>query len=176
MKRRWITLEVVAWSLFFIPVILPVALVLTLRRKLGHGTTTADARIEALLGWYPEAWRARHGEGLREVVQDTIEDGRDGLRVSLDVARTGVAERVRALDPHRMLAAAMLAVGWLAFFSQGFVAALLAQIDGLPPTWFLALHLEGTARWLIIAAMIAGGLVLVDRSLWVVRPQRSVTA
>lgn len=173
MKRSWIILEIAAWSLFF----LPVALVLTLRRKLGHGTTTADARVEALLGWYPEAWRAQHGEGLGEVLHDTIEDGRDGLRVSLDVARAGAAERARALDPHRIVAAAMLTVGWLAFFPQGVVAAVLAQIDGIPQSWFLALYLEGPARWLTIAAMIAGGLLLVDRSLWVVRPpQQSVTA
>ena len=98
MKRSSVIWEVAAWTVFF-----PAAFVLALRRMLGHGTVGPEERVAALLRWYPEAWRARHGAGLSEVLRDTIAE-----------------------------------------------------------------------RWLVIAAMIAGGLVLIDRSLWVVR--RSVRA
>ena len=79
----------------------PAAFVLALRRALGHGTVGPDERVAALLRWYPEAWRERHGEGLSEVLHDTIADDRDGLRVSLDVAREGLVERARAFVPER---------------------------------------------------------------------------
>ena len=100
MKRSWLIWEIVAWTVFF-----PVALVLAaapqarlrLRRR-------RRARVAALLRWYPEAWRERHGDGLGELLRDTIEDDRDGLRVSLDVAREGTLERMHAFDPHRAVA------------------------------------------------------------------------
>jgi hypothetical protein len=160
MKRSWVIWEVVAWTVF-----LPVALVLALRRSLGHGYASPEGRVAALLRWYPEAWRERHGEGLREVLHDTIEDDRDGLRVSLDVAREGVIERARVFDPRSAVAAAMLTVGWIAVLPQGIVAAAFLALDG-PRSWFLAQYLESPSSWLVIAAMIAGGLVLIDRSLY----------
>ena len=162
MTRSWMIWEVVAWTVFF-----PVALVLALRRSLGHGTIGPDERVSALLRWYPEAWRERHGEGLGEVLRDTIADDRDGVRVSLDVAREGLFERARAVVPERLVASIMLTVGWIAFFPQGVIAAAFSFTD--IRSWFLALYFEGPERWLVIAAMIAGGLVLIDRSLWVVR-------
>ena len=144
--------EVVAWTVFF-----PAALVLALRRMLGYGTVDPDERVAALLSWYPEAWRERHGEGLGEVLHDTIADDRDGLRVSLDVAREGIVERVRAFDPTRCVAAILLTVGWIMFFPQGVVASACPRSRD-PQSWFLALYFEGPERWLVIAAMIAGGL------------------
>ena len=51
----------------------------------------------------------------------------------------------------------MLTVGWLMFFPQGVVAAPCSAFDD-PQSWFLALYFEGPERWLVIAAMIAGGL------------------
>jgi hypothetical protein len=170
MKRSWVIWEVVAWTVFF-----PAALVLALHRRLGHGTKGPDERVAALLRWYPEAWRARHGDGLGEVLHDTIAHDRDGVRVSLDVAREGLVERARAFVPERLVASTMLVVGWLAFFPQGVVAAAMALLDG-PQSWFLAMHFEGGERWLVIAAMIAGGLLLIDRSLWVVRRRVRATA
>ena len=167
MKRSSIIWEAVAWTVFF-----PAALVLALRRMLGHGAAGADERIAALLRWYPEAWRATYGEGLSEVLRDTITDERDSVRVSLDIAREGLVERARAFVPERLVASIMLTVGWVAFFPQGVIAAAFSFTD--LRSWFLALYFEGAERWLVIAAMIAGGLVLIDRSLWVVR--RSVRA
>jgi hypothetical protein len=160
MKRSWLIREIVAWTVFF-----PVALVLAARRKLGYGFTTPEGRIAALLRWYPEAWRERHGDGLGEVLRDTIEDDRDGLRVSLDVAREGAIERMHAFDPHRAVAAALLTVGWIAVLPQGIVAAAFLAVDG-PRSWFLAQYVESPSSWLVIAAMIAGGLVLIDRALY----------
>ena len=170
MKRSSVIWEIVAWTVFF-----PAAFVLALRRVLGHGTVGPEERVAALLRWYPEAWRAQHGEGLSEVLRDTIADERDGVRVSLDVAREGIVERARAFVPERFVASIMLMVGWLMFFPQGVVAAVLS-FTGVPPTWFVALYFEGGERWLVIAAMIAGGLVLIDRSLWVLRQRVRATA
>ncbi|HYH88658.1 MAG TPA: hypothetical protein VEX67_05465 [Solirubrobacteraceae bacterium] len=160
MKRSWVIWEIVAWTVFF-----PVALVLTARRMLGYGYASPDGRVAALLRWYPEAWRERHGDGLREVLHDTIEHDRDGLRVSLDVAREGVIERARVFDPRTAVAAAMLTVGWIMVLPQGIIAAVFLAVDG-PRSWFLAQYLESPQSWLVIAAMIAGGLALIDRSLY----------
>ncbi len=160
MKRSWMIWEIVAWTVFF-----PVTLVLLLRRKLGYGYTSPDGRVAALLRWYPEAWRERHGDGLGEVLRDTIDDDRDGLRVSLDVAREGTLERVHAVDPRQVVAAAMLTGGWIAVLPQGIIAALFLAVDG-PKSWFLAQYVESPQSWLVIAAMIAGGLVLIDRALY----------
>jgi hypothetical protein len=128
-----------------------------------------------LLRWYPEAWQKQHADGLSDLLRDTIADGRDGMRVSLDVAREGVVERARAFVPERLIASIMLGVGWIAFFPQGVVAAALSFTE-LPRSWFLALYFEGPERWLVIAAMIAGGLLLIDRSLWIVRRLVTVRA
>ena len=84
-------------------------------------------------------------------------------------------ERARAFVPERFVASIMLMVGWLMFFPQGVVASVLSLTD-VPPTGFLALYFEGGERWLVIVAMIAGGLVLIDRSLWVVRRYVRATA
>ena len=142
MKRSSIVWEAVAWTVFF-----PAALVLVLRRALGYGTTDPDERVSALLSWYPEAWRERHGEGLGEVLHDTIADDRDGLRVSLDVAREGLVERVRAFDPNALLAAVLMTVGWIMFFPQGVVASVMSAFE--IKSWFVALYFEGPERWLV---------------------------
>jgi hypothetical protein len=157
MKRSSIIWEAVAWTVFF-----PAAIVLVLRRALGHGAADPDERIAALLRWYPEAWRAKYGEGLSEVLRDTIVDQRDSLRVSLDVAREGVVERVRAFDPNALLAAVLMSVGWIMFFPQGVVASGMSAFD--IKSWFVALYFEGPERWLVIAAMIGGGLLLIERA------------
>ena len=90
-----IVAEIAAWSLF----VVPLAALLTARRLLGYGRgVSRDERIAALLRWYPAGWRERHGAGLAELLHDADADGRDDVRLRLDVAREGLVERVRALD------------------------------------------------------------------------------
>lgn len=48
---------------------------------------------------------------------------------------------------------------------QGIVAAILGQFDSLPPSWFLALHVGGDELWLVSGAMVAVGLLLVERGM-----------
>lgn len=151
--------EVVAWVLLF-----PVAVVMLLLRVLGHGYASVDTRVWALLQWYPAAWRERHGEEFAAILQDAIEGGHDGLRLSLDVARAGIAERVRTLHASRLGAGLAAGLGWTMIIPQGIVAAVLSQVGGVPPSWFLALHVAGPARWLVVGGMVAGGAVLVATS------------
>ena len=164
MSRTWrIVAEIAAWSLF----IVPVAALLTARRLLGYGRgVTAEERADALLAWYPPSWRERHGEELRQLLLDTIGAGRGDVRMALDVAREGVAERLRALRWDRIRAGAMVGLGWTMFFPQGIVAAVLTLVD-LPPSWFLALNVGGDEQWLIVGAMVGLGLLLVDRGMHV---------
>ena len=99
------------------------------------------------------------------MLRDTIDDDRDGLRVSLDVAREGVIERAHAFDPRQAVASALVTVGWVMFAVQGVVAAAFEAFDG-PQSWLLARYFESPQSWLVIAAMIAGGLALIDRGLY----------
>ena len=164
MSRTWrLVAEVTAWSLF----IVPVAALLTARRLLGYGRgVTAEERADALLAWYPEAWRERHGAELRQLLLDTTAAGRADVRMALDVAREGVAERLRTLRWDRIRAGAMIGTGWTMFFPQGVVAAALTQFD-VPPSWFVALNVGGDEQWLVIGFMAGVGLLLIDRGMQV---------
>jgi hypothetical protein len=153
--------EIAAWSLF----VVPVAVLLTARRLLGYGRgVTPEERADALLAWYPARWREQHGAKLRQILLDTIGDGRADVRVALDIAREGLTERLRALRWDRIRAGAMVGLGWTMFFPQGVVAAVLTQVD-VPPSWFLALNVGGDEQWLIVGAMAGVGLLLVDRGM-----------
>ena len=146
---------------------MPLAVLLTARRLLGYGRgVTPEQRADALLAWYPAAWRERHGAELRQILLDTIGAGRDDVRTSLDVAREGLAERVRALRWDRVRAGFLIGLGWTMFFPQGVVAAVLTQVD-VPPSWFLALNVGGDEQWLVIGLMAGIGLLLVDRGMHV---------
>ena len=160
MSRTWrIVAEIAAWSLF----VVPLAVLLTARRLLGYGRgVTADQRIDALLRWYPPAWRERHGDALAELLREAD----DGVLVRLDVAREGVYERVRAVRWDRVRAGLLIGLGWTMFFPQGVVAAALTQVD-LPPSWFLALNVGGDEQWLVVGAMVGIGLLLIDRGMHV---------
>ena len=162
MSRTWrIVAEIAAWSLF----IVPLAALLTARRLLGYGRGVTPAqRADALLAWYPPSWRAQHGAELRQILLDTIEAGRADVRMSLDVAREGLAERLRSVRWDRVRAGALIGTGWTMFFPQGVVAAALTQFD-MPPSWFVALNVGGEAQWLVIGLMVGVGLLLVDRGL-----------
>jgi hypothetical protein len=154
-----IAAEIAAWSLFLVPL----AALLTARRLLGYGRgVTREERVDALLRWYPAGWRERYGAGLAELLHDADADGRDDVRLRLDVAREGVVERVRAIRWRAVLGGALVGTGWTMFFPQGVVAAVLTQVD-VPPSWFLALNLGPDEQWLVIGLMVGVGLLLVDR-------------
>ena len=127
MKRSWLIWEIVAWTVFF-----PVALVLArapharLRRRVAR--RRAWRRCCAGI---PRRGASTTASELGELLRDTIEDDRDGLRVSLDVAREGTIERdARRSTRARAVAAAMLTVGWIAVLPQGIVAAVFLAVDG----------------------------------------------
>jgi hypothetical protein len=84
--------------------------------------------------------------------------------MSLDVAREGLAERLRAVRWDRVRAGALIGLGWTMFFPQGVVAAVLTQFD-IPPSWFLALNVGGDEQWLVVGLMVGVGLFLVDRGM-----------
>ena len=48
-------------------------------------------------------------------------------------------------------------------FPQGLVAAVLTQVDGMAPSWFLALNVGPEYQWLVVGFMVGGGLLLIDR-------------
>lgn len=85
--------------------------------------------------------------------------------MAVDVAREGLVERLRALRWERVRAGLALTAGWIMVFPQGLVAAALGQFDGVPPSWFVALHVGGDELWLVAGAMVGVGLVLVDHGL-----------
>lgn len=157
MKRGPVIAEIAAWTLFF-----PVAIVLLALRLLGYGRTTPEGRIEALLAWYPARWRAQHGEELAQILRDAIAGGRGGFRMSVDVAREGLAERTRAFRWQPVRAGFLIGTGSTMLLPQGIVAAILSQFD-LPRSWFLALYVGPEARWLVIGFMVGAGLLLIER-------------
>jgi hypothetical protein len=54
------------------------------------------ARVSRLLRWYPSDWRARYGDEFEAVLASSMSDGKGGLRLSLDVAREGMAARLES--------------------------------------------------------------------------------
>jgi hypothetical protein len=153
-------IETIFWVLFWI-LIWPVG-AWAIDRLLNP--RTPERRAQRLLEWYPRSWRARHGDAMGELIQDAVADGRDGPRMTLDVAREGLAEHVRAFRWQQVEAGFLVGLGWTMFFPQGIVAAVLLQFD-VPPSWFLALHVEGEAAYLVAGAMAGIGLLLVDRGM-----------
>jgi hypothetical protein len=165
MKPGVILAELVAWIVFF-----PLAIVLALGRALGYGSKTPEQRVQTLLGWYPRDWRARHGAELAAILHDAIADGRDDLRMALDVAREGVAVRARTTTGRRVAGFFLTGLGWTMTLPQGVVAAILGQFEAIPPGWFVALHVGGDELWLVCGAMVGAGLLLVDRGVRILRP------
>jgi hypothetical protein len=125
---------------------------------------TPERRLARLLAWYPATWRERHGAAMGELLADAIADGRDGPRMTLDVARAGLVEWVALLRREPVKPALLTGVGCTMFFPQGVVAAILTQLD-VPPSWFLALHVHGEAQFLIAGGMAGIGLLLVERGM-----------
>jgi hypothetical protein len=148
--------EILAWTLVW-------PLIGLLIDRLIH-PRTPERRVARLLGWYPRAWRERHGDELAELLRDAIADGRDDPRMTVDVARAGLGERLRATRARRVAAGFLIGTGWTMVIPQGIVAAIFAAA-GTPPWGFVALRADGPATWLICGAMVVFGLLLVDRGM-----------
>jgi hypothetical protein len=144
--------------------LVPVAIVMLSLAALGHGYASTESRVRALLLWYPAVWRERHGEAFAGLLHDTIADGRDGLGLSLDVARGGMAERMRHAGASRLAGLLVAGTGWVMIVPQGMVPALLARIEGTPASWFVALHVGPPARWLVSVGMVLAGAGLLALS------------
>ena len=54
------------------------------------------ARVSRLLRWYPIDWRQRYGDEFEAVLASSLSDGKGGFRLSLDVAREGVATKLES--------------------------------------------------------------------------------
>jgi hypothetical protein len=129
-------------------------------RRLRRSQTPIDRRVARLLRWYPADWRERYGDEFAALLRDTIEDGRGGLRLSLDVARAGLVARAEDGGRKRLLAGFFLTVGWIPLFPQGLVP-LVMQLTGAPVrSWFLALYLPQPLQWVTALAMVALGLAM----------------
>src|SRR5215207_7305112 len=116
--------------------------------RAGCGRSTTSEVMDPRRGGCP----LRPAAPMAELLADAIADGRDGPRMTLDVARAGLAERVAAVRAEPVAAALLIGVGWTMFFPQGVVAALLTQVD-IPPSWFLALHVKSEAQFLVAGGM-----------------------
>ena len=154
--------EMLAWTLVW-----PLAALLIDRLV---NPRTPERRIARLLAWYPRAWRRRGGEELAELIEDAIAAGRDDFRLTLDVAREGLVERARSLRARRVAGGLLTGIGWTMVIPQGIVAPVLGQIDGFPPGWFLSLQVGGDELWVVAGAMVAVGLLLVDRGMRLLEP------
>ena len=157
LAERWgwwsIPASIVFWTLFWW--LAPVLLVLWLVRR--H---RALDRVERLRLWYPPAWRERHGADLAELLHDTIEDGRDGPLMSLNVAFEGIAVRLDGVSARLVIAALCWWLAGIAILAQGVVPLILMAVDASNRLWFLALYMPSPLGPFTALAMIGLGLLL----------------
>jgi hypothetical protein len=136
-----------------------------------------ERRVARLLRWYPPAWRARHGDAFGVLLDDSFDDGRDGLRVSLNVAREGLAARSASFQPSIALAVLFWWLGCVALFPQGIIALTMLAAGTSDDLWFLALYLPSPFGALAAVAMIATGLLVLRAALYLTlrgRPEPQV--
>jgi len=97
---------------------------------------TQSDRFERMLKWFPPAWRARYGEGLRALLEDSYGDGRIPWRARASFARSGLGERVResglagdVSGASQQLRAGSLLIlcGWSAFMAAGAIFAKVSE-------------------------------------------------
>jgi hypothetical protein len=119
-----------------------------------------ERRVARLLRWYPEAWRTRHGDAFAALLEDTIDDGRGGLRVSVNVAREGLAARLETVERRPTVAGACWVLGSVTLIPQGLVPLVMLLTEVPTRSWFLALYLPPPFSWPTAAVMIAVGLTM----------------
>ena len=135
-------------------------------------TARRERRVARLLCWYPAAWRARYGDEFAALLHATIEDGRGGPGMSLNVAREGLAARLTAVEPRTAIAMWCGTLCWIPLFPQGIVPLAMMLTETPARSWFLALYLPSPFSWLTAAAMIALGLGMLGVAAHTVRRLR----
>ncbi|HWK25627.1 MAG TPA: hypothetical protein VNS09_03640 [Solirubrobacter sp.] len=168
-RRQWLF---VAGSIVFWTLLWPLALVWTalwlIERRRALDTSPAarrERRVARLLRWYPAGWRARYGDELAALLDDTIAEGRGGLRLSLNVAREGLAARLVPSARRDALAGICLGLCWIPLFPQGLVPAVMKLTETPTRSWFAALYVPDAYQWPVIAAMVALGLAMLRAGL-----------
>ena len=119
-----------------------------------------ERRVARLLRWYPADWRARYGDEMAALLHDTLTEGRGGPRLSLNVAKEGLAARLAPVTRRDAFAGACLALCWIPLIPQGLVTAILVLTAAPVRAWFLALYVPDAYQWPVIALMLALGLAM----------------
>ena len=119
-----------------------------------------ERRVTRLLRWYPADWRGRYGDEMAGLLHDTIAEGRGGPRLSLNVAKEGLAVRLSPPARRDLIAGACLSLCCIPLFPQGLVPAVMKLTETPTRSWFLALYLPDAYQWPMIIAMIALGLAM----------------
>jgi hypothetical protein len=163
-RRPWLfgAASIVFWTLLSPIALLWLALWLIDRYRALDKSPAArrQRRVTRLLRWYPADWRARYGDEMAALMHDTIADGRGGVRLSLNVAREGLATRLAPPARRDALAAACLTLCSIPLFPQAVVPAVMKLTETPTRSWFLALYLPDAYQWPMIAAMFALGLAM----------------
>lgn len=132
----------------------------------------SERRVARLLRWYPPRWRRRHGDEFAALLHDTIDDGRGGVRMTLDVARNGLVERVESLDR-----STLVSLGWMTsgipIFPQGLVPMIMMAVGYESRSWFLALYVPEPFGWVVAGAMLAIGVTVLG---WAITATRRLAA
>ena len=99
---------------------------------------------------------------MAATLHDTIADGRGGPRLSLNMAKEGMAARLAPPARRQALAGLCLGLCWIPLFPQAVVPAVMKLSDAPTRSWFLALYLPDALQWPLIAAMVGAGLAMLQ--------------
>lgn len=175
MAQRHLWLFIVA-SVAFWTLLSPLALVwLGLRlidrhRELGKSAAAKrQRRVTRLLRWYPADWRARYGDEMAQLLDDTIAEHHASPRLRWNVAKEGIATRLAPPARRQALAGTCLGLCWLPLVPQGLVAAVLKSTGTPTRSWFVALYVWDPVQWPLIAIMIALGLAMLSAGITLTR-------
>ena len=93
-------------------------------------------RYEKIVRWYPAKWRARYGQGLAALLEDTYGAKAVPLRIRAALARAGVAERAReagvvgsstSSNERLRVGSQLVLCGWSLFLVAGAIFAKFSE-------------------------------------------------
>jgi hypothetical protein len=174
-RRRWlfVAVSIVFWTLLSPLALVWLALwVIDRYRTLDkRPAAKRERRVKRLLRWYPSDWLARYGDEMAALLDDTLADGRGGTRLSLNVAKEGLAARLAPPTRREALAGACLALCSIPLIPQGLVPAVMKLTETPSRSWFLALYVPDAYQWPLIAAMLALGLAMLRAGMSLTSPR-----